>query len=416
MSISKFGITASSNFNSVSTEEAELTLDSLQMHSMMDVYEAIHKGHVVYELCLDLNKEKVLGPKQHVGFCGGQIMYRAQPTAGAFIKFSPTGLMRNKLTGSLEEIPNYVMSVWTAKEQVDWNEVNKNRSFKDKMQCLESTVSRASIGREMWEETLIKAHGLYDPNIMNAVPGILFEMNPGWDSSFVLAFNVLKNNKQIRSMNLFIVLPLDAAGNYSHSEYQEIIKPNGANPVSGYVFQPQVVACFFKNTTYGSRLTQQSAAATTMQATLKYLELAEQERQLVAEIKKAGKSKGNKALKNAKTAFEDLLNSSNKWNTNLEETLKELAASSQFPTWTVQECRVYLLKMHVTFPDAEMDDTEVNSKKRTKNTTDVASAATIDVASAPVSEDSLAKQAVLGMSETLNKTSTPVISGEWDAE
>lgn len=412
MSISKFGITASSDF---SAEEAELTLQSLQIASMMEVYDVIHKGHVVYELRLDLNKEKMLGHKQHVGFCGGQIMYRAQPTQGAFIKFSPTGLMRNKLTNNLEEIPNYVMSVWTAKESVDWKEVNKMRST-DKMQYLESTVSCASIGREMWEETLIKAHDLYDPTVMNAVPGILFEMNPGWDSSFVQAFNVLKRNKEIRSMNLFIALPLDASGNYSHSEYQEIIKPVGAASVWGYVFQPEVVACFFNSTTYGSRLTQQSSANTTLQATVKYLELAEEERRLVAEIKKAGKSKGNKALKNAKTAFEDLLNSSNKWNTSLEETLKELAASSQFPTWTVQECRVYLLKMHVTFPDAEMDDTEVSSKKRTKNTTDVASAATIDVASAPVSEDSLAKQAVLGMSETLKKASAPVISGEWDAE
>lgn len=358
-------LTNSATSSKTSTKKAsDKSKKSLNFGSMMDVYDAVLAGHRVYSVNVNFSKGVTFGPGSALKFIGGAFTATtANEGERAFMKFMPMGYTLDKTSGAKKFISEGTTTMFKlVQEPDDMDELLAVQAHvatlndEAKAKLLQTLVVSENIDHDVWQDFVANNLGASEENA-NLEPAFEFNLSH-WDRAFVSQLGAKTAAAQVKSLSVFFVLSNNANGTAKCSDVVAVHKPYLGAPVMGRFFETTIVAAVWNESViYTSRYKNEIFTAS----------IAESFDAAIAMQKRINASKtltptksntfGNKAVANAKAAFEAALEAG-RWNKFVESNLNDLAKSTQFPGWSVLACKGYILDMQEKFADADLDYTD----------------------------------------------------------
>lgn len=347
----------------VSTKKAasDKPKKSLNYGSMMDVYDAVLAGHRVYSVNVNFSKGVTFGPKSALKFIGGAFTATtANEGERAFMKFMPMGYTLDKTSGAKKYISEGTTTMFKLVEEPnDMDELLELQAhlanLKDEVRIkqLESLVVSEDINFDVWQDFVANNLGASEENA-NLEPAFEFNL-AHWDRAFVSQLGAKTAAAQVKSLSVFFVLSTNPNGTAKCSDVVAVHKPYLGEPVMGRFFETTVVAAVWNESViYTSRYKNEISTASIAESF--DAALAMQKRINASKTltpTKSANAFGNKAVANAKAAFEAELEAG-RWNKYVESNLNDLAKATQFPGWSILACKGYILDMQEKFADADL--------------------------------------------------------------
>jgi len=351
---------AASN-NASETKATSKPKKSLNFGSMDEVYEAVLNGHKVYSVNVNFSQKVAFGPKSALKTIGGAFTSTNEGDR-AFMKFMPMGYTLK------DGEPKYITEGTTTVYKLVDCEDDELAELQQRLPMLNDTAKKAlmqsvvvneNIDFEAWQAIAA------DNNVGGE---IVFEFNCAhWDKSFVQQLGAKTLAGQVKSLSIFFVLSANPNGTAKCSDIVEVLKPKDGEPVYGRFFETVVVAATWnEGVFYTPKYKNEIAVSSFSSSVSSVINLQKKINGTgsVDGMKKQVEAKnqfGNKAVANAKTAFEAELEAG-KWNKFVEAKLQELAKSTQFPGWSLLTCKAYLMDMQDKYSDVEYTNDVINIK------------------------------------------------------
>jgi hypothetical protein len=333
---------------------------ALNFGSMMEVYDAVLAGHRVYSVNVNFSKGVTFGPGSALKFIGGAFTATtANEGERAFMKFMPMGYTLDKTSGAKKFISEGTTTMFKLVEEPnDMDELLELQAhlanLKDEVRIkqLESLVVSEDINFDVWQDFVANNLGASEENA-NLEPAFEFNL-AHWDRAFVQQLGAKTAAAQVKSLSVFFVLSTNPNGTAKCSDVVPVHKPYLGEPVMGRFFETTVVAALWNESViYTSRYKNEISTASIAESFDAALAMQKRINASKTLTTKSTNAFGNKAVANAKAAFEAEL-SLGKWNKFIESNLNELAKSTQFPGWSILACKSYILDMQEKFADADL--------------------------------------------------------------
>ena len=362
-----------SSSKTVATKKVAKPKKVLNFGSMESVYDAVLGGHRVLSINVNFSKGVAFGPGSALKFIGGAFTATtANEGERAFMKFLPMAYTIDKNTGAKKFISEGTTTMFKlVQEPDDMDELVEVQhqlsrlNEEARMKQLASLVVSENIDYDIWQNFVADNLGQSDNN-EQLEPAFEFNLDH-WDRSFVEQLGAKTAASQAKSLSVFFILSANPNGTAKCSDIVPVHKPYIGEAVMGRFFETKIVAALWNESViYTSRYKNEIstvAIAESFDGAIAMQKRINASKSLSNSSSKSANAFGNKAVANAKVAFEDEL-AQGRWNKFVEARLHELAKSSQFPGWSILACKGYILDMQEKFADADLDyvDDLVNIK------------------------------------------------------
>jgi hypothetical protein len=288
----------------------------------------------------------------------------ANESERAFMKFMPMGYTLDKTSGAKKYISEGTTTMYKlVQEPDDMDELLEVQAHlstlndEAKAKMLQTLVVSENLDHEVWQDFVASNLGASEDNA-NLEPAFEFNL-AHWDRAFVSQLGAKTAAAQVKSLSVFFVLSTNPNGTAKCSDVVAVHKPYLGEPVMGRFFETTVVAALWNDSViYTSRYKNEistSAIAESFDAAIAMQKRLNASKTLTPT--KSANAHGNKAVANAKAAFEAELEAG-RWNKFVEARLHELARCTQFPGWSVLVCKSYILDMQEKFDDVDLEFTD----------------------------------------------------------